>query len=690
MAEVLGTVASGIAVAQLAGAIVSSTQKIYTFWKEMKDAPKHIGRLLVEIELLGGVLVEYNTSNGKANGPHHHSAMLQKIYLHCETAIKDLDEVLETLDKGLKQSGSKAAKTWHAFRVVMKSSILEDLMERLERAKSMLNLASQCHMMTMQKAILTMNLSTTGSSIHHIPTTIATTNSQLQARSPTVADTNKVKRHMVTSVQSYGLITCQSSTIRLNEPGGQVVIDGSGNRTMPDDENEIEIHSRWLPKGWLFSTGVSLVRSRKYGQWKYSLRPIHIVSKNSPIFKEFYRKWFGLQVDLKEQTKNVINLIQNGKGSVFDTTSDGRTLLHAAAKSLNSELCRWLLAQGLQGNETEVKRNRYDSILSKWELINAKFRNALHIAAWNADRMEIAEPGSAYDTIRVLVELGQCDPTSTCKRYADDLDSNEPYTAFHLYQGSPDAFLYMLDQEVFPTSIEYPELAVEVFEWQIMYPYSRSTIAEMMRIRYNLSVTAIAEINNPVFIARILFNYLFSLSNAFMNGGEDKASSMTSLLRALLKAGTDIHPPNHDTETVLFRIIEDFFYVFKKDCIRVLPWILSVWLGLLRETGYDIQEYLCRESQLWPQIYTSRSFRYNSRSIQDIHIEKHVNSLDLTFSLQFWDLQDAVRLNWKPDPKHELPGAWIDLHAEEDEFFSWYGDFLQNLGRPQWEPDLEM
>ncbi|PQE31500.1 Ankyrin repeat-containing domain protein [Rutstroemia sp. NJR-2017a WRK4] len=151
MTEVLGTVASGIAIAQLAGAVVSTTQKIYIFWKEMKDAPKHIGCLLVEIELLGEVLVEYYTSNRQGNGIYHHSTTLEKIYMHCETAIKDLDEVLETLDKGLKKSGSKAKKIWYTFRVVMKGSVLEDLMERLERAKSMLNLASQCHMMSIRR-----------------------------------------------------------------------------------------------------------------------------------------------------------------------------------------------------------------------------------------------------------------------------------------------------------------------------------------------------------------------------------------------------------------------------------------------------------------------------------------------------------------------------------------------------------
>ncbi|PQE04192.1 Ankyrin repeat-containing domain protein [Rutstroemia sp. NJR-2017a BVV2] len=143
MAEVLGTVASGIAVAQLAGVIVSSTQKIYTFWRGMKNAPKDIGKLLHEIEILGGILGEYHSSNDEENGP---SATLQKIYQHCEIAIEELDEVLATLDHGF-TSRSKAKKTWRIFRVVVKGSTLEDLSKRLDRAKAMLSLASQCQMM---------------------------------------------------------------------------------------------------------------------------------------------------------------------------------------------------------------------------------------------------------------------------------------------------------------------------------------------------------------------------------------------------------------------------------------------------------------------------------------------------------------------------------------------------------------
>lgn len=63
MAEIVGVVASGIAVAQLAGAIVGSTRKIYNFWSDIKDAPKHVSAMLVEVELMREILVELFDQN---------------------------------------------------------------------------------------------------------------------------------------------------------------------------------------------------------------------------------------------------------------------------------------------------------------------------------------------------------------------------------------------------------------------------------------------------------------------------------------------------------------------------------------------------------------------------------------------------------------------------------------------------
>jgi hypothetical protein len=181
---------------------------------------------------------------------------------------------------------------------------------------------------TMQKALITMTLSSTRDSIHKSPTETIATNSQMQTRSAVAAKPKKGRRYAVESVQSYGLITHHSSTITLSKASDPMGTDEDN--TIPDDENEIEIHSRWLPKAWFFSRGISLMRSRKYGQWKYCLRPIHIVSKDSPTFKMCDDLRRGPFIDPKETFRSVVKLIQDGKGSVFDTTPNGRTLLHVS------------------------------------------------------------------------------------------------------------------------------------------------------------------------------------------------------------------------------------------------------------------------------------------------------------------------------------------------------------------------
>ncbi|APA15417.1 hypothetical protein sscle_14g101870 [Sclerotinia sclerotiorum 1980 UF-70] len=84
MAEILGVIASGIAVAQVASAIVESIREIYSLTSEIKDAPKKLGDLLVEIEFLGEILVTMVirvTQESQVNPAHF------KILKHCETAM---------------------------------------------------------------------------------------------------------------------------------------------------------------------------------------------------------------------------------------------------------------------------------------------------------------------------------------------------------------------------------------------------------------------------------------------------------------------------------------------------------------------------------------------------------------------------------------------------------------------------
>ena len=52
MAEVLGVVASGVAVSQIAGQVTKSIFKLKQYWGQVQDAPDEIKYLLREIDSL--------------------------------------------------------------------------------------------------------------------------------------------------------------------------------------------------------------------------------------------------------------------------------------------------------------------------------------------------------------------------------------------------------------------------------------------------------------------------------------------------------------------------------------------------------------------------------------------------------------------------------------------------------------
>lgn len=144
MAEVVGVFASGIAVAQLAGTIVASSRKIYTFWSNIKDAPKNVIQLIEEVEILGGLLLEYYDNDSA--GRQQTSPIINKTFEHCRDAMNELDEILRTMDVGIKKSNGKAARHWMGMKAAMKGNLVQDLVNRLERARSLLGMARSCNM----------------------------------------------------------------------------------------------------------------------------------------------------------------------------------------------------------------------------------------------------------------------------------------------------------------------------------------------------------------------------------------------------------------------------------------------------------------------------------------------------------------------------------------------------------------
>ena len=136
MADIVGIVASGISIGTLAMQIVGCIQQILDLWSTINDAPENIQSLLEEIELLGNFLTEIDDE--ETGQPQ----TVVKIIKYCQDAADCIDQVTKDLAEGFTSTNSRR-RHWIAVKAVLKEKKLTRCFMRLERAKSLLNLAFQ-------------------------------------------------------------------------------------------------------------------------------------------------------------------------------------------------------------------------------------------------------------------------------------------------------------------------------------------------------------------------------------------------------------------------------------------------------------------------------------------------------------------------------------------------------------------
>jgi hypothetical protein len=143
MAELVGVVASSIAVAQLASQIAQNIRNIHNFWQSIRDAPKDLSEALEELELLGDTLVELHKILGRHAGRQLPGASAIRCMQYCRKVADDLEAIVVDLHKG--SDDKKSRRRWAAIKVALKKRALQDFQQRLDRAKSMLTLAISCY-----------------------------------------------------------------------------------------------------------------------------------------------------------------------------------------------------------------------------------------------------------------------------------------------------------------------------------------------------------------------------------------------------------------------------------------------------------------------------------------------------------------------------------------------------------------
>ncbi|KAM7220892.1 hypothetical protein V8F06_003786 [Rhypophila decipiens] len=130
-AEILGIAGSAISIAAFAGQLAQGAAFLYTFFRDIQNAPADITRLADELRSISSILLAVKGSSITTHNPELDNALKLT-----EAAINDIATILTSLQQpGTKK---KRQKAWNRFRAVLRSSDITNHLASLERCKSML------------------------------------------------------------------------------------------------------------------------------------------------------------------------------------------------------------------------------------------------------------------------------------------------------------------------------------------------------------------------------------------------------------------------------------------------------------------------------------------------------------------------------------------------------------------------
>lgn len=146
MSEVLGLVASGLSVAQIAGSIVTTSIKVKALLDEVKDAPDKIKDMLEHIELLTPILCEATTTGYESAGttdslPLVATSHLQQALARCQAASEQLEALAKNLMSQIDAARGGVRRKRAMIKIVLKKGTLAGYEKRLARTIQLLSLA---------------------------------------------------------------------------------------------------------------------------------------------------------------------------------------------------------------------------------------------------------------------------------------------------------------------------------------------------------------------------------------------------------------------------------------------------------------------------------------------------------------------------------------------------------------------
>lgn len=138
MAEVVGAVASGLAVAEVGLKVGGTVWKLKQLWQQVHNVPETIQDLMKQIEIMDPVLCDHENRFGLPSAgqlqqlPTHNSPQAILSAENCRKALDNLRSLVEDLDEAI-ESQKRTRRTVARMRVVLKKDTIKGFQERLGR-----------------------------------------------------------------------------------------------------------------------------------------------------------------------------------------------------------------------------------------------------------------------------------------------------------------------------------------------------------------------------------------------------------------------------------------------------------------------------------------------------------------------------------------------------------------------------
>jgi hypothetical protein len=137
MAEVLGVVASGLTIAQIAGQIISSAQQFQALSRYVRNVPENLRSTLDEIEMAAQLFAEVKAFDESAFPGQ--GSLLQNYLLKCQAASSSLQELVTNIVRPFQKKSKFRAK--YLIKAVLKKDEIEELKAKLDSTKASLQMA---------------------------------------------------------------------------------------------------------------------------------------------------------------------------------------------------------------------------------------------------------------------------------------------------------------------------------------------------------------------------------------------------------------------------------------------------------------------------------------------------------------------------------------------------------------------